>query len=274
MILSVPAHFFENKKYHQIYKPHSTYKHTQNYEHNGEIISIHDKSRIASPMAIVLDYEEMAFDRLKDVLTTIIIEKNAIRINDVLILRSEVRLSQHDVRQLVAKNRALVRKQQNILTQVIKDELLVVAPPMSPELTKRVGTLILSLRENEGLLDALRALIGYGEGLTPSGDDIVCGLLAGLLYVGLEKQFEATATIVRSIIQKTSVTSTISRSFLSYGIEGLFIETLVELYEKLWANQPIGELITQIAALGHRSGTDYLKGLLLGIQLGGSDYDS
>lgn len=273
MILSVPAHLFEDKKYHQIYTLHSTYRHTQNYVHGDEIIAIHDASRAPSPMGIILDYEESAFERLKTVLKTIRIETSAITINEVRVSKAEVRLSQHDLRQRVENQGGLTAQDQRILANAIGDELRSSGLSLGLELEKRVVVLKLALTQRQGVVDALAGLIGFGEGLTPSGDDIICGLLAGLLYAGQEEPFEETATLVSALIRNENITSVVSRSFLRFGTQGLFIEALVQLHEKLCANQSVLGLIKQISVLGHRSGTDYLRGILLGIQLGGSDHD-
>ena len=271
MILSVPIHLFEHEMYHQTYTLHSTYQHTQNYCHGKELVALHDKSRIPSPMGIILLYDAWAFERLKAVLRTVRVEEHAITINDVRVLKTDVRLSRHDLKQTICSHRPLGEGERKVLQGAIEDEIRCAGLRQLPELERRADLLGTALARKQGVADAIKALIGFGEGLTPSGDDIVCGLLAGLLYTGAMELFEIAGATVLSIIDDEKVTSQVSRSFLKFGGKGLFIETLVTLYERLSAHESIGELVQIIGGLGHRSGTDYLMGIQLGLQLGGSD---
>ncbi|NLL47079.1 MAG: DUF2877 domain-containing protein [Firmicutes bacterium] len=271
MILTVPAHLFDDETYHQTYALHSTYKHTQNYSSGRTLIALHDKSRLPSPMGIILDYEQTAFERLKKVLRKVEIDDEAITINSVRIGKSEVRLSQHDLARAVRRQRPLNHQEQKGLRQSIVNEIGQKAPSLHPELGRRIELLRASYLQGYEWDGALGALIGFGEGLTPSGDDIVCGLMAAFLYTGSEEFFTRTGELLLPIIGKKQATTEVSRSFLKLGSKGLFLEILVKVYERLCAQQPIGELIELIGALGHRSGTDYLRGILLGLELGGSE---
>lgn len=109
----------------------------------------------------------------------------------------------------------------------------------------------------EAAAESALALVGLGEGLTPSGDDFLCGMLAGALLKGT---CEATAFFshlsqkLRGVLDKTN---DISAAFLSCAIEGLFSRAIIEL-----AGGADFQTVSQsFAAIGHSSGADTLSGI-------------
>ncbi len=114
---------------------------------------------------------------------------------------------------------------------------------------------------------AASALLGLGNGLTPTGDDILTGFLAGLLAVsrfdrGL-KDFEAS--VRRSIVSFAPIrTSTISRTFLFHAVQGLFSENVVDLIQTVLNNEPCSCLAAtaqRLCRFGASSGVDTLTGI-------------
>lgn len=110
--------------------------------------------------------------------------------------------------------------------------------------------------------DHLIRLIGLGIGLTPSGDDFLCGVLAGLTLCGTEQ--DPFLGILRDrIARNLNRTNTISAAFLSSAARGCFSEPVLQLSEF-----PAGEEIRrQFQAIGHSSGFDTLCGVLFGLSL-------
>ena len=102
----------------------------------------------------------------------------------------------------------------------------------------------------------LSELIGLGIGLTPSGDDFLCGVLAGLHIQG--KEFSEFAYCLRDYIQKNlNRTNKISAAFLSCAVEGHFSHAVNELW-----NNPSSEQISEMFhRIGHSSGMDTLCGI-------------
>ncbi len=102
----------------------------------------------------------------------------------------------------------------------------------------------------------LSELVGLGIGLTPSGDDFLCGILAGLHIQG--KEYSEFAYYLRkSIRANLHRTNEISRAFLSCALDGHFSLAINEL----WKN-PSTELISKMFHdIGHSSGMDTLCGI-------------
>lgn len=110
----------------------------------------------------------------------------------------------------------------------------------------------------------LNQFIGLGEGLTPSGDDFLVGLLWAL-WVGeadLLPGFETFLYAVRSTLHKTN---DISVQMQRFAIRKRFTEPLISL-ARVSDPTDCAEAFKRIAAFGHTSGFDTLCGLLVGLK--------
>lgn len=118
--------------------------------------------------------------------------------------------------------------------------------------------------------EAIGALIGCGPGLTPAGDDLVLGVLAGLWCTRgddpARRRFldalGATVTVA------AAATGEISRAYLWHATEGHVAEPLARLAGAIAHGAPPSEVEDAAAralAVGHTSGGDGVLGLLLGI---------
>ena len=119
------------------------------------------------------------------------------------------------------------------------------------------------------LLTLVKALVGLGEGLTPSGDDCLVGLLAVLHVTGflpcraaspVQAQFRACVRLG---------TSQLSGEFLRCAFEGHFAEPLVMLVRALCApaTDAWPAYAATLATVGHSSGVDAMVGIALGCRL-------
>ena len=119
------------------------------------------------------------------------------------------------------------------------------------------------------LLTLVKALVGLGEGLTPSGDDFLVGLLAVLHVTGSLPC--STALQVHEQFCKCIRlgTSQLSGEFLRCAFEGHFAEPLVLLVRALWAPKTDAwpAHAATLAAVGHSSGVDAMVGIALGCRL-------
>lgn len=123
--------------------------------------------------------------------------------------------------------------------------------------------------DGEGLQRPLGALIGLGEGLTPSGDDFVTGLLA-LLHYGRrllgEPQAEAGCRLAAEAERLAVTTTPVSANYLRLAAAGGFSERLEAAALALLApgGSDAADAACRLMQIGHGSGTDALVGLLLG----------
>ena len=108
----------------------------------------------------------------------------------------------------------------------------------------------------------LRRLIGLGTGLTPSGDDFLCGVLSVLYAFGI---WDGTfAKKLRTeIFQHLEDTNAISAAFLRSSLQGECSEAVRLLFQ---AHFPLSAKESErirgaFSEIGHSSGTDSLCGI-------------
>lgn len=118
----------------------------------------------------------------------------------------------------------------------------------------------LKSRDYEGAAGALASLIGLGIGLTPSGDDFLCGVLAGFILSGRASHPLFSALTVK-IEEHLSDTNDISRAFLQCALEYHFSKPVKELPG---ADTAEG-ICRSFEEIGHSSGMDTLCGVLFAL---------
>ena len=119
------------------------------------------------------------------------------------------------------------------------------------------------------LLTLVKALVGLGGGLTPSGDDCLVGLLA-VLHVTVSLPCSAGSSVHEQFCQCVRLgTSQLSGEFLRCAFAGHFAEPLVMLMRALCAPETDiwQSYAATLAAVGHSSGVDAMLGIALGCRL-------
>jgi hypothetical protein len=117
---------------------------------------------------------------------------------------------------------------------------------------------------------AIRRLIGCGPGLTPAGDDLIVGFLAGLWSTrggdpARRRFLDALAAIVSAAAEATGE---ISRAYLQHATRGSVAEPLARLARAIADGAPLPEVARaarRALRVGHTSGGDGVQGLLLGL---------
>lgn len=137
------------------------------------------------------------------------------------------------------------------------------------ELDEAIDELFFCEAENrlhriERLGRSLGRFVGLGEGLTPSGDDFIVGLLWA---VTTDKRLNAELLpslrrALKSLLEKTNF---ISGQMLRYAAEARFSEPLVRL-ARADGRTDLCAVFEDVAAFGHTSGLDTLCGLLSGLK--------
>ena len=125
-------------------------------------------------------------------------------------------------------------------------------------------------RYNLSAASSVRALIGLGAGLTPSGDDLLVGYLAGLWCSVLDKRerVKFVGSLGKAVIRLSCRTNNISRTYLYHASRGQVSSRLAELAETICRGENSDRLTSTIESalrVGHTSGMDAITGLLLGL---------
>lgn len=117
--------------------------------------------------------------------------------------------------------------------------------------------------DETALVDAVHALLGFGPGLTPAGDDCLLGVVAARRMLG------QPAGIVEAAIRElaSSRTTSLSAAFLRAACDGYFAGHWHRLRDALESGQAakIEEAVCHILTWGATSGADALAGWLVGI---------
>jgi hypothetical protein len=122
---------------------------------------------------------------------------------------------------------------------------------------------------------AAARVIGLGTGLTPTGDDFLCGLLAALWCGRIEGTEDARflarwGAALATTLDRTTV---VGATLLECAIEGSFSGALRDLAAELAGRSPgdrapaLGAAMGRLCAMGHTSGMDTAAGFLFGLSL-------
>ena len=114
-----------------------------------------------------------------------------------------------------------------------------------------------------GCAKELRRVIGLGQGLTPSGDDFICGVFAGMTAVYGEHPL--LRPLRDEVAGHLGDTPDISAAFLRCALTGLFSKPVRQLF----AAEDPEPLLPEFLAVGHSSGIDTLCGVLWLLSLPG-----
>ncbi|GAA4506027.1 MULTISPECIES: DUF2877 domain-containing protein [Nonomuraea] len=122
-----------------------------------------------------------------------------------------------------------------------------------------------------GAVTAAERLVGLGPGLTPSGDDVLAGLLVTLRHLGaatgtaravdLAGWLGATVTF-----DARTRTTPISATLLHCAARGEACPEVLAVLRGLTGRQPLGPALRRLCGLGHTSGADLAQGIAIGLE--------
>ncbi|MGE7946319.1 DUF2877 domain-containing protein [Lysinibacillus sp. NPDC093688] len=122
----------------------------------------------------------------------------------------------------------------------------------------RVSSLINRLHDpTEHLDETFRYFIGRGQGLTPTGDDILVGILYGHFINNFieHKHLETLKALI-----KEPLTTIVSKRFLTCALDGLFSSKITALQY-----DPSIESMKRLIDVGSSSGMDTLYGIYMSL---------
>lgn len=157
-------------------------------------------------------------------------------------------------------------------------ERLVVATGPVPESLRhpaaRVGTALLD-GDTAGAVAAARRLLGYGPGLTPSGDDVLAGLLAAVpaleraLHGPLATPLTTVTTALGGAIADLArdATTAVSAALLLHAARGEVAAPAAAVLHAFTGRGDLRAAVDGLLAVGSTSGRDLTVGLLAGADL-------
>lgn len=117
----------------------------------------------------------------------------------------------------------------------------------------------------------LKGLVGLGPGLTPSGDDLVCGSLVALRALGLRTPAARLAEAAAPLFRSNG--NAISRAHFQAAAEGAATAPLHDALAALAKGRAkdLASALERLDAIGHCSGWDALTGLVVTLRTAGAD---
>ena len=269
---------------------HSVFDNSINLVRNNRLISLVHKNTTLTPMSIRLSITPTQFKRMNvSQGDTITIDTLGLRIKSLFFSlkeKNEVDFSYleynydhdhfitfvNDVERLLlspkARGHMSSALKHLLLNQTLEESLL------SKKMVTHLKPLI-NPRNTQAIIDTIPKLVGLGEGLTPSGDDFISGLLSALHYLSKHPKIkDLKNSVIKETINVLDHTTTISKEYLQYAIDGLFNTHVKELYTHHWHHKPYETSLENLNTIGHSSGTDFIIGLYIGLKIGGNIYDS
>jgi len=130
------------------------------------------------------------------------------------------------------------------------------------------GLRLLERERGQSVTAGLRRMVGAGPGLTPSGDDFICGYLAAAACAPGSEDSPSFADLARAVLAAVSATDELSASMLRSAARGLFPSVLVDLARAIGADNVALSVaaLRELCAWGHSSGADMATGLLHGLR--------
>ncbi|MGD2043552.1 MAG: DUF2877 domain-containing protein [Acidimicrobiia bacterium] len=125
---------------------------------------------------------------------------------------------------------------------------------------------VIAAVEDSGRSDAALALLGKGPGLTPEGDDLVIGLLAGLKLlgesVGAPGTLETLNTLAPTVTGAHARTTALSATLLRHAFRGEVSAPLGGFLQALTGHEDLEAAVDMLRNLGATSGMAMGRGAL------------
>lgn len=170
---------------------------------------------------------------------------------------------------------ALNKRQRRLEAEIVAEDLFHRSEFGRAGVSHRVGEAMYALmnatrRYETTNISAVNSLIGLGSGLTPSGDDLLVGYMAGLWCTiqGSSERSQFISSLGKTVIDLSYKTNDISRTYLYHATRGQVSSLLAGLAEAICRGATPGQLdaATETAmSVGHTSGLDTVSGLLVGL---------
>jgi len=120
--------------------------------------------------------------------------------------------------------------------------------------------------DERAMQDSVRRCIGCGVGLTPSGDDMLIGLLA-VLALPQNPNYHIFTLLAQQLEDSAGQTTDVSRAALLHARDGRFNQALTACLQMFFLEDKIvlRNSLKTLLSLGATSGMDMLKGMKTGL---------
>lgn len=266
------------------FKVHSMYERTINIKLGSQLIALQTKGSPLSPISIILPINKSDMDNLKITkasLVTVnngqlIIGDNVINISDNT-FKYDSHLISYNVNEELSEliGEMLIRTRRGGFSKILLNELVNddIALKFAKKQMLKCITIIdnvpvnkLSPLQVKNFIENIITLIGVGTGLTPSGDDFICGILAAMTNSKVLCDSNLHNALRKAVNSNLERTNTISAAFLRCAANSDFSLPVISLLEdanstKIYDYRFVDRHLNDFLAVGHSSGMDTLSGM-------------
>ena len=258
---------------------HSVYRKAVNLKAGNQLLSLQPRGSVLSPISLITDCTEDELAKLPFTAGKTL----SVPLNTEHIFWQDLFLSGRNLEHDPARQNFLCNRefQQNfLLHKKIRQAIAIaensVLPPHmrgveliwnQPNLVSEslymsaIQNILHQFRLETGdsakMADTLCRLIGLGIGLTPSGDDFLCGFLAGL-RLSLSESDSFRQILEKKICSHLDRTNEISAAFLHCAVLGQFSSPIHLLINP---DITVEQIYRAFSDIGHSSGVDTLCGI-------------
>jgi len=275
---------------------HSTFERAFNVLISGELVGIARRDVPNDPFNIITDVEpNHSMQSLVDKGERIRVDEDLLKFGKELTIslnRADIWRPKHGVEkpidiELVKSNLSLLKelaswRNEGFGQLVLQVEDVISGAPCNDRQLNQVSrsglpnikSLVSAVRSEdlELVRQSAKNLVGLGPGLSPSGDDLLAGFMAGLRWTvnSFNGNVDRVDEINRTIAHVAEGTTMLGKQLLIRAAAGEVNEAVEGLLEAILAGQ-IEEVRTateKVLAIGETSGVDSIVGILLGSLLG------
>lgn len=261
---------------------HSVYRHTVNLQFPDSLLALQCQGSAVSPISLILPLDGAKMDALPITQNApCFMYPNHIEIHDknsliLFSLKESTASYPTSVQSAAVQNTPSSESFRSAIHQVIANSGKNGFAYIVNDDPRLQGDFILQgakkyIQETSTFLDAndhpkaaasLVRIVGLGTGLTPCGDDFLCGVLALLQSTSL-KESSFTPLLSRLIQKNLANTNDISGAFLQSAIRGQYSEPVIRLLScRDKGMEEIVRAAEEFLSIGHSSGVDTLCGML------------
>lgn len=255
-------------------KVHSVYRKTVNLSFGEYLVAIQSAGSPVSPVSLITDSSEKQLKEIGAVAgTEVYIKSDSIRAGDAAFLFESAAaiecglrgpLPQARLKYIKAElKKKLEREEASIFCRLLPGHAMEGEGPLDRAVQRclrNTGEYVTKGQWKQAA-EELSFLVGLGTGLTPGGDDFLCGILAGI-ELGNWKNHLFSKSLRAGIYANLERTNDISRAFLTCAAKGQYGQMIHGFYEK-----SAEEILGEAKQIGHSSGMDTLCGILYFFEL-------
>jgi uncharacterized protein DUF2877 len=253
------------------YKVHSSFKNHINFISGNMLITLTDKPHDIGPLNIVLDSLTLTTPMELSIRKgEMLLNNRSYALTAEKRYSSDLKITSHQFRKF---NQKLAQLELILIKHGSRDSLkFLLQESSNPSGTTFISKLNLSIQEGFSLMlagkiaEGVKQIRGKGIGLTPSGDDLITGLLYGLYLI---QNQDLDISPLRMMIYKNGKTGNlISENYISLAEKGSFFADLQQLIVTIihGTDQEIEQKIRTFLMKGETSGADMLTGMVLAIK--------